>query len=133
MAGFDKDAFWLKILSLYNEAKENNYVLKLDEERVRELKSLYIDLYIPIEEIGHYDDDKLMKKELEARMKVRVDFVETATGKEKRDYDRNNLWEGLEYVRQEVVCEEAYYDAIVKWEENKYTLPTSHHSGNIAT
>lgn len=61
MAGFDKDAFWLKILSLYNEAKENNYVLKLDEERVRELKSLYIDLYIPIEEIGHYDDDKLMK------------------------------------------------------------------------
>lgn len=70
MAGFDKDAFWLKILSLYNEAKENNYVLKLDEERVRELKSLYIDLYIPIEEIGHYDDDKLMKKLMTAIVSI---------------------------------------------------------------
>ena len=66
MAGFDKDAFWLKILSLYHEAKENNYVLKLDEERVRELKSLYIDLYIPMEELGHYDDEKIMKKLLKA-------------------------------------------------------------------
>ena len=47
MAGFDKDAFWLRILSFYNEAKDNNYIIKLDEEQVRELKALYIDLYIP--------------------------------------------------------------------------------------
>ena len=67
MAGFDKDAFWLKILSLYHEAKENNYVLKLDEERVRELKSLYIDLYIPM---GHYDDEKIMKKLMTAVVSV---------------------------------------------------------------
>ena len=33
-----------------------------------------------------YHADRL-KEELEARMKVRVDFVETATGKEKRDFD----------------------------------------------
>ncbi len=67
MAGFDKDAFWLKILSLYHEAKENNYVLKLDEERV---KSLYIDLYIPMEELGHYDDEKIMKKLMTAVVSV---------------------------------------------------------------
>ena len=51
MAGFDKDAFWSKILSMYNEAKENNYILKLDEEQIRELKALYIDLYIPMENL----------------------------------------------------------------------------------
>ena len=62
MAGFDKDAFWSKILSMYNEAKENNYILKLDEEQIRELKALYIDLYIPMENLGHYDDETLMRK-----------------------------------------------------------------------
>jgi len=62
MAGFDKDAFWLRILSFYNEAKDNNYIIKLDEEQVRELKALYIDLYIPMENLGHYDDEAIMKK-----------------------------------------------------------------------
>ena len=62
MAGFDKDALWIKILSYYNDAKMNNYIVKLDEEQVRELKALYIDLHIPVENLGHYDDDKIMKK-----------------------------------------------------------------------
>ena len=66
MAGFNKDAFWSKILSLYNEAKENNYVLKLDEEQINELKATYIDLYIPMENLGHYDDEALMKKMMTA-------------------------------------------------------------------
>lgn len=62
MSGFDKNAFWVKVLSLYNEAKNNNYIIKLDEEQVLELKALFIDLYIPMENLGHYDDDTLMKK-----------------------------------------------------------------------
>lgn len=66
MSGFDKDAFWLRILSLYNEAKDKNYILKLDEEQVRELKALYIDLYIPEENLGHYDDEAIMKKVMTA-------------------------------------------------------------------
>ncbi len=49
-------------MSLYYEAKDNNYIVKLDEEQVRELKALYIDLYIPMENLGHYDDEKIMKK-----------------------------------------------------------------------
>ena len=44
MSGFDKDAFWLKILSLYHESKNNNYIVKLDEDQIREVKALYIDL-----------------------------------------------------------------------------------------
>lgn len=62
MPGFDKDKFWMKILSMYPSAKENNYVLKLNEEQVRELKEIFVDLYIPIETLGYYDDEKLMKK-----------------------------------------------------------------------
>lgn len=66
MSGFDRDAFWLRILSLYNESKDNNYIIKLDEEQIRELKALYIDLYIPIENLGYYDDTVLMKKMMTA-------------------------------------------------------------------
>lgn len=62
MAGFDKDAFWSKILSMYDTARENNYVVKIDEEQIRELKSIYIDLYIPMENLSHYDDEKLLRK-----------------------------------------------------------------------
>lgn len=74
MSGFDKDAFWLKILSMYNTAKETNYIIKIDEEQVRELKSIYIDLYIPMEELGHYDDDQILKKVMTAIVSIfRVD------------------------------------------------------------
>lgn len=66
MSGFDKDAFWLRILSLYHEAKDNNYILRLDEEQIRELKALYIDVYIPMEKLAYYDDETLMKKMITA-------------------------------------------------------------------
>ncbi|MDE7479526.1 MAG: helix-turn-helix domain-containing protein [Lachnospiraceae bacterium] len=62
MSGFNKDAFWSKILSLYNDAKQNNYVLKLEDEQINEIKAIYIDLYIPMEDLGHYDDEAIMKK-----------------------------------------------------------------------
>ncbi len=70
MAGFDKDEFYEKILSMYKSAKENNYVLKLDEEQVRELKEIYINLYIPMEKLRFYDDAKLMKKLMTAIVSV---------------------------------------------------------------
>lgn len=66
MSGFDKDAFWLKILSLYHESKNNNYIVKLDEDQIRELKALYIDLYIPIENLGYYEDEAITKKMMTA-------------------------------------------------------------------
>lgn len=70
MSGFDKDEFYVKMISMYPQAKENNYVLKLDEEQVRELKEIYINLYIPIENLGHYDEEKLMKKLMTAIVSV---------------------------------------------------------------
>lgn len=70
MAGFGKDEFGEKILSMYKSAKENNYVLKLDEGQVRELKEIYINLYIPFEKLGYYDDAKLMKKLMTAIVSV---------------------------------------------------------------
>lgn len=62
MPGFDKDEFWLKILSYYPEARENNYILKLGEEEVKELKSLFLDLYVPMEKLRLYDDARIMKE-----------------------------------------------------------------------
>lgn len=62
MSGFDKDELWTKVLSMYDDAKQNNYIIKLDEEQVRELKAIYINLYIPMENLCHYDDEAVMKK-----------------------------------------------------------------------
>ena len=66
MAGFHKYDLCAKVLSLYDDAKENNYVTKLDEEQIKELKQIYINLYISIENIGHYDDAAIMKKMMTA-------------------------------------------------------------------
>lgn len=62
MAGFDKDEFWAKILSMYDTAKESSYIIKLDQDQVKELKAIYMDLNIPMEKLSHYDDDQIMKK-----------------------------------------------------------------------
>lgn len=70
MSGFDKDEFYIKMISLYPLAKENNYMLKLDEEQVRELKEIFINLYIPIENLGYYDEEKLIKKLMTAIVSV---------------------------------------------------------------
>lgn len=70
MSGFDKDEFYVKMMSMYPQAKENNYVLKLDEEQVKELKEIYINLYIPMENLRFYDEEKLMKKLMTAIVSV---------------------------------------------------------------
>lgn len=70
MPGFDKDEFWVKILSMYPAARENNYLLRLNDEQVRELKAMYIDLYIPMENLSHYDDAKIMRKMMTAIVSI---------------------------------------------------------------
>lgn len=62
MPGFDRDEFWKKVLELYYSAKENNYLLRLNEEEIKELKSIYIDTYISDEQLIHLDEEQLMKK-----------------------------------------------------------------------
>lgn len=70
MPGFDKDEFWLKILSYYPDARENNYFLKLGEEEVAELKSLFLDLYVPVEKLRIYDDARIMKEMMQAIVSI---------------------------------------------------------------
>lgn len=62
MPVFDKDEFWLKIESMYEMARHNNFVAKLGEDEIQELKELFVEVYIPIENLGHYDNVKLMRK-----------------------------------------------------------------------
>lgn len=62
MPGFDRDEFWEKILSMYQTARENNYLIKLSEEQTKELKALYVEHYIPMEKLSHYNDEKLTRK-----------------------------------------------------------------------
>lgn len=57
---FDKDDFWIKIMSLYDSARESNYIMKLGKEQIRELKGLFLNLYVSEENLCHYDDAKIM-------------------------------------------------------------------------
>ena len=70
MPGFDRDEFWIKILEMYPSARENNYILKLNEEQVRELMDLYIEKYIPEENLSHYDEEQLMRKMMTAMVSI---------------------------------------------------------------
>ncbi len=70
MAGFDKDEFSVKILSMYPAARQNNYILRLNEDEIKELKAMYIDLYIPMENLGHYNDEKIMRKLMTAIVSI---------------------------------------------------------------
>lgn len=86
---------------------------------------LYMASYDKYQKQYLYHADRL-KEELENRMKVPVTFVETDTAKGKREYNRNNLWEGIENIRQQVFCDEAYYNALTRCENNKYTQNAPH-------
>ena len=76
-----------------------------------------------------YHADKL-KEELEARMKVNVTIEEVDTVKKKKEYNRDDIWEGIEDVRSAVVCDDGYYQAIFGREKNKYMIDQNH-SSNI--
>lgn len=70
MPGFDRDEFWIKILEMYPLARENNYILKLNEEQVKELMDVYIEKYIPEENLSHYDEEQLMRKMMTAMVSI---------------------------------------------------------------
>ena len=62
MPGFDRNEFWIKILSMYPLAKESGYLLKLNEEQISELKAIYINTFISEEQLKHLDEKTLIKK-----------------------------------------------------------------------
>jgi hypothetical protein len=70
MSGFDKDDFGAKILSMYSEAKDNNYILKLDGEQVGELVDIYKETYIPPDKLEKYTEEEITKKMMTAIVSV---------------------------------------------------------------
>lgn len=72
MTGFDKDELWTKILSMYPEARENNYILKLGPAQVQELKAIFLDLYVPMEKLAQYDDKRIMKELMRAIVQIYI-------------------------------------------------------------
>lgn len=70
MPGFDRDEFWIKILDMYPLARESNYILKLNEEQVKELLDLYILMYIPEENLSHFDEEQIMRKMMTAMVSI---------------------------------------------------------------
>lgn len=51
-----------KLMEIYEEAVHNDYMCKLDADGVRELLSIYMDEYIPLEKMGLFDQDELIRK-----------------------------------------------------------------------
>lgn len=70
MAGFDKNDFWIEILSMYNDAKENDFVLKLDQSRIQELKGLFLEVYVPIHKLQFYDDTRIIREMMRAIVSI---------------------------------------------------------------
>ncbi len=79
MPGFDKNEFWCKILSMYPEIGDTNYVIKLNEEQIREIKALFINEYIPFEKLGFYDEEQIFRKMLTAMVSIYYMDKDTVT------------------------------------------------------
>lgn len=105
MPGFDKNEFWTQIVSLYPTTRDGNYHVKLNEEQTRELKAIYIEHYIPMETLSHYDDAKLMKKMMISIVSIyKLDkdtasnFGEVIELVRSVDYDGKNLYLHFEKI-----------------------------------
>ncbi|MBE5877524.1 MAG: helix-turn-helix transcriptional regulator [Lachnospiraceae bacterium] len=81
MPGFDKNEFWCKILSMYPEMGDTNYVIKLNEEQIREIKALFINEYIPFEKLGFYDEEQIFRKMLTAMVSIYYMDKDTVTNR----------------------------------------------------
>lgn len=81
MPGFDKNEFWCRILSMYPVMGDTNYVIKLNEEQTREMKSLFINEYIPFEKLGFYDEEQILRKMLTTIVSIYYMDKDTVTNR----------------------------------------------------
>ena len=70
MTGFNKNPFWIKMLSMYPRAMENDFVIRLNADEVEELKSLFLEVYVPLEKLQFYDDQRIMKEMMRAIVSI---------------------------------------------------------------
>jgi hypothetical protein len=89
---------------MYGEARENNYILKLDGEHVEELKNIYKEIYIPQDMIEQYTDEEITKKMMTAIVSIykqdkdsHGNLGETLQLVNTVKYDGKNMY--LEYAR----------------------------------
>lgn len=87
---------------------------------------LYLVSYTQFQRQYYWNVDEL-KKELESRMGVQVDVIQVDNEKRQQTTSNmQNLWEGIEHLREAIVCNRLYYRAVVERYYTEYTKKPEH-------
>lgn len=85
---------------------------------VVDVRVLFLISYSQFQRQYYWHIDEL-KREMEARMGVPVEVIQIDNVKEKHcTYNQQNIWDGIENLREQVICDEAFYKSFI---ENVYT------------
>lgn len=85
---------------------------------VVDVRVLFLISYSQFQRQYYWHIDEL-KREMESRMGVPVEVIQIDNVKEKhRTYNQRNIWYGIEDLREQVICDEAFYKSFI---ENVYT------------
>lgn len=85
---------------------------------VVDVRVLFLISYSQFQRQYYWHIDEL-KSEMEARMGVPVEVIQIDNVKEKHcTYNQQNIWDGIENLREQVICDEAFYKSFI---ENVYT------------
>lgn len=85
---------------------------------VVDVRVLFLISYSQFQRQYYWHIDEL-KREMESRMGVPVEVIQIDNVKEKHCiYNQQNIWDGIENLREQVICDEAFYKSFI---ENVYT------------
>lgn len=85
---------------------------------VVDVRVLFLISYSQFQRQYYWHIDEL-KREMESRMGVPVEVIQIDNVKEKHcTYNQQNIWDGIENLREQVICDEAFYKSFI---ENVYT------------
>lgn len=85
---------------------------------VVDVRVLFLISYSQFQRQYYWHIDEL-KREMEARMGVPVEVIQIDNVKEKHcTYNQQNIWDDIENLREQVICDEAFYKSFI---ENVYT------------
>lgn len=85
---------------------------------VVDVRVLFLISYSQFQRQYYWHIDEL-KREMEARMGVPVEVIQIDNVKEKHcTYNQQNIWDGIENLREQVICDEVFYKSFI---ENVYT------------
>lgn len=85
---------------------------------VVDVRVLFLISYSQFQRQYYWHIDEL-KREMESRMGVPVEVIQIDNVKEKHcTYNQQNIWDGIEDLREQIICDEAFYRSFI---ENVYT------------